>query len=64
VTLLGFFGELKKERIYLNLKVKHFCKCFSCRTVGQLFAGMNRSNLWYSYNHFNKKKEREEAGKE
>lgn len=34
-------------------------------TVGQLFAGMNRSDLRNGYNHFNEKKEeREEEVKE
>lgn len=75
--MLGYFGENSEERIQLNLKetflqMLFFCGFgggFFCITVGQLFAGMNRSDLWYSYNSFNKKKkkkkeERMEEGKE
>lgn len=48
-----FVGELSRKDI---VKPKpNIFTFFSCSTVGQLFVGMNRSDLRYGYNHFNKK---------
>lgn len=48
-----------KANIFTNAFFFWVCGGFLfCITVGQLFAGMNRSDLWYSCNHSNKKKKK------